>query len=40
MIEISEKVRQRVGLREGGHVAADVPLGTDPRDDEPISLDD
>jgi recombination protein RecA len=40
MIEISEKVRQRVGLGEGGQVAADVPLGADPRDDEPITLDD
>jgi recombination protein RecA len=40
MIEISEKVRQRVGLGEGGHVTGDVPLGADPRDDEPISLDD
>jgi recombination protein RecA len=38
MIEISEKVRQRVGL--GGEVESDVPLGLDPRDDEPISLED
>ncbi|MBV9661461.1 MAG: recombinase RecA [Acidimicrobiales bacterium] len=38
MIEISEKVRQAVGLVDvpGG----DVPIGADPRDDEPISLDD
>ena len=43
MIEISEKVRQQVGLGEGGgdaSPAVDVPLGVDPRDDEPISLDD
>jgi recombination protein RecA len=37
MIEISEKVRQQVGLGEGG---GDVPLGADPSDDEPITLDD
>jgi hypothetical protein len=37
MIEISEKVRQAVGV---GGPAEDVPLGVDPRDDEPISLDD
>jgi recombination protein RecA len=37
MIEISEKVRQQVGLGEG---AGDVPLGADPSDDEPITLDD
>jgi recombination protein RecA len=36
MIEISEKVRQKVGLGD----ASDVPLGTDPSDDDPISLDD
>jgi recombination protein RecA len=36
MIEISEKVRQKVGLGEG----AGAPLGADPSDDEPISLDD
>jgi recombination protein RecA len=36
MIEISERVRQAVGLGEGG----DIPLGADPKDDEPISLDD
>ncbi|HET9077544.1 MAG TPA: recombinase RecA [Acidimicrobiales bacterium] len=36
MIEISEKVRQRVGLTPG----EDAPLGADPNDDEPISLDD
>ncbi len=35
MIEISEKVRQQVGL--GG---ADDVIGADPRDDEPIALDD
>jgi recombination protein RecA len=62
MIEISEKVRQQVGLGEGseqdpsdagdpstngvkvgtGGTARrnDRPLGSDPRDDEPISLDD
>jgi recombination protein RecA len=38
MIEISEKVRQQVGLGEGA--AGDIPLGADPSDDEPISLDD
>ena len=37
MIEISEKVRQQVGV---GVQAPDVPLGLDPADDEPISLDD
>ncbi len=36
MIEISEKVRQNVGLGDG----VDVPLGADPSDDDPISLDD
>ncbi len=36
MIEISEKVRQQVGIGEG----TDVALGADPKDDEPISLDD
>jgi recombination protein RecA len=36
MIEISEKVRQQVGLGQGG----DAPLGADPSDDEPISLED
>ncbi len=36
MIEISEKVRQNVGLAEG----ADAPLGVDPSDDDPISLED
>jgi recombination protein RecA len=38
MIEISEKVRQRVGL--GDEVSDEIPLGVDPLDDEPISLDD
>ncbi len=37
MIEISEKVRQQVGLGQG---AGDAPLGADPSDDEPISLED
>jgi recombination protein RecA len=37
MIEISERVRQQVGLGEG---RGDLPLGADPSDDEPISLDD
>jgi len=37
VIEISEKVRQQVGV---GGPSSDVPLGADPRDDEPISLDD
>jgi recombination protein RecA len=42
MIEISEKVRQGVGLGEKKTVDRpdDVPLGVDPRDNEPISLDD
>jgi recombination protein RecA len=38
MIEISEKVRQKVGLGEGFN--GEVPLGADPSDDQPISLDD
>jgi recombination protein RecA len=38
MIEISEKVRQKVGLGEGFN--GEDPLGTDPSDDQPISLDD
>jgi hypothetical protein len=37
MIEISEKVRQQVGL---GDARGEVPLGADPSDDEPISLED
>ena len=37
MIEISEKVRQQVGM---GDQPLDVPIGADPADDEPISLDD
>jgi recombination protein RecA len=37
MIEISEKVRQQVGLGDGGE---GDDLGLDPRDEEPISLDD
>ncbi|HVA74336.1 MAG TPA: recombinase RecA [Acidimicrobiales bacterium] len=37
MIQISEKVRQQVGM-DGQ--PADVPLGLDPADDEPITLDD
>jgi recombination protein RecA len=43
MIEVSEKVRQGVGLGEVAETAQageDVPLGADPRDNEPISLDD
>jgi recombination protein RecA len=36
MIEISEKVRQKVGLGD----SVDVPLGADPSDDDPITLDD
>jgi recombination protein RecA len=36
MIEISEKVRQKVGLGD----SADIPLGGDPSDDDPITLDD
>jgi recombination protein RecA len=45
MIQISEIVRQKVGL--GDDVVSledvrldDIPLGADPRDEEPISLDD
>jgi recombination protein RecA len=38
MIEISEKVRQKVGLGEGFN--GEVSLGTDPSDDQPISLDE
>src|SRR3984957_10380376 len=37
MIEISEKVRQQVAL---GDASAETPLGADPSDDEPISLED
>jgi len=37
MIQISEKVRQQVGM---GDKSEDVPIGLDPADDEPISLDD
>jgi recombination protein RecA len=41
MIEISEKVRQGVGLGQGeASTPVEVSLGVDPRDDEPISLDD
>jgi recombination protein RecA len=38
MIEISEKVRQQVGMGEVNTL--DLPLGADPADDEPISLED
>ena len=38
MIEISEKVRQQVGM--GDINTLDLPLGADPADDEPISLED
>ena len=38
MIEISEKVRQQVGA--GAEEPVDVPIGADPADEEPISLDD
>jgi recombination protein RecA len=37
MIEVSEKVRQAVGL---GGTSADDVLGADPADDEPITLED
>jgi recombination protein RecA len=42
MIEISEKVRQQVGLDGAAEAERldDVPLGLDPKDDEPIRLDD
>jgi recombination protein RecA len=41
MIEISEKVRQGAGLnRDGTGSQLGDPLGADPRDDEPITLDD
>jgi recombination protein RecA len=36
MIEISEKVRQKVGLGDG----VDVPLGQGPGDDDPVVIDD
>jgi recombination protein RecA len=38
MIEISEKVRQQVGMDDVNTL--DLPLGANPADDEPISLDD
>jgi recombination protein RecA len=38
MIEISEKVRQQVGM--GDVNTLDLPLGADPADNEPISLED
>ncbi|MDQ6838671.1 MAG: recombinase RecA [Actinomycetota bacterium] len=37
MIEVSEKVRQEVGL---GGISADDVIGADPSDDQPISLED
>jgi recombination protein RecA len=37
MIEISEKVRQQVGIGAGPD---DVPLGAAPGDDDPITLED
>jgi recombination protein RecA len=37
MIEISEKVRREVGLGAG---ADDIPLGANPADEEPISIED
>jgi recombination protein RecA len=41
MIEISEKVRQRVGLGEAGlEGVGERSLGADPSDDEPIVLED
>jgi hypothetical protein len=41
MIEISDKVRTAVGLGDKDEIAKDeVPLGSDPSDEEPISLDD
>ena len=40
MIEIDEKVRQQFGVGEGSIELNDTPIGLDPRDDEPISLDD
>jgi recombination protein RecA len=38
MIEISDKVRTAVGL--GDKAEAEIPLGADPADEDPISLDD
>jgi recombination protein RecA len=38
MIEISDKVRTAVGL--GDRDEAEIPLGADPSDEDPISLDD
>jgi recombination protein RecA len=45
MIEISEKVRQQVGIGADGDAPAEVApaevaLGADPRDDEPITLEE
>jgi hypothetical protein len=37
MIEVSEKVRQQVGIGAGPD---DVPLGAGPGDDDPITLED
>jgi recombination protein RecA len=37
MIEISEKVRQQVGI---GEESGDVPLGAGPGDDDPITIED
>jgi recombination protein RecA len=39
MIEISEKVRQKVGIGIDAEVS-EVPLGADPHDDDPIALED
>jgi hypothetical protein len=36
MIEISEKIRQKVGIGAGG----EVPLGQGPGDDDPILIED
>ena len=40
MIEISEKIRQKVGVVAGAAGAADLPLGQAPGDDDPILIDD
>jgi len=40
MIEISEKIRQQVGVGGTRSDGIEVPIGADPKDDEPIALDD
>jgi hypothetical protein len=40
MIEISERVRQKVGIGDVAEAESDVPLGEGVGDDEPITLAD